>query len=318
MKKCASLFVIISFVISNVANAHDNVSVDSHHIATEGNSEHLAMIFQMEPVKPRAGEDVKFTFKPTPPDLEESHGALMHIIGVRKDLKEFFHTHADQQSDKQSLLAIHNFSQSGTYKVWAEAVREGEPHRFVYEIKVRPQYSWREKIVNFFNNLFKNGSGDYSDEFAMLSTNGNSSCPASFRQSIATMADGERLRGSCCSPMDRHRYDEQLAGLRNFKNQPNQNIAEIPDNPYDVDAQLAKKLMAYYDDLQLSPEEQKHYDYAMVNSHEKGPCCCKCWRWYVYGGLAKFLIKNHQFTGEQITTVWNLSDGCGGAGDHAH
>ncbi|MDX8512687.1 hypothetical protein [Mesorhizobium captivum] len=59
-------------------------------------------------------------------------------------------------------------------------------------------------------------------------------------------------------------------------------------------------------------DEQKAYDYAMANSEEKGPCCCPCWRWKVYGGLAKYLIHEHRFTGEQIVDVWDLSDGCGG------
>ena len=103
------------------------------------------------------------------------------------------------------------------------------------------------------------------------------------------------------------RYKEQVRGLREFAR-----IPEIPPDPYDIDAALAKKLMGYYD-LNLSAEEQSVYDYAMQNATEKGPCCCKCWRWYVYGGLAKFLIRTHRFTGSQVVQVWNLSDGCGGA-----
>ena len=98
---------------------------------------------------------------------------------------------------------------------------------------------------------------------------------------------------------------------------PAQDIDKIPDDPYDVDVQLAKELISYYD-LELTSEEQMAYDYAMENSMEKGPCCCKCWRWYVYSGLGKYLIKNHGFTGEQITEMWNLSDGCGGDEDHYH
>ncbi|KKU79549.1 MAG: hypothetical protein UY06_C0018G0005 [Candidatus Amesbacteria bacterium GW2011_GWA2_47_70] len=90
-------------------------------------------------------------------------------------------------------------------------------------------------------------------------------------------------------------------------------IASMP-----IEAKLAKKLMADYDSIQLSAEEQKAYDYAMQNSDEKGPCCCKCWRWNVYGGLGKILIKNYKFTGQQVTQVWNLSDGCGGDSEHHH
>ncbi len=147
-------------------------------------------------------------------------------------------------------------------------------------------------------------------KFEKLSQSGNSSCSGSFKDSIATMPDNGRLQGSCCSPMNWHRYSEQVEGLRKYKN-----IKEIPPDPYDIKAGLAKKLQAYYD-KSLSPEQQKEYDFAIANSNEKGPCCCKCWRWYVYGGLGKFLIVNYNFTGQQITEVWNLSDGCGGEEDH--
>lgn len=157
----------------------------------------------------------------------------------------------------------------------------------------------------------------YAAKFTMLSQNGNSSCSGAFRESIQTMPDENRLQGSCCSPMSLHRYTEQFDGLEEFKSISGQNIDKIPDDPYDIEAGLAKELLSYYD-LELTTDEQKAYDYAMLNSSEKGPCCCKCWRWYVYGGLGKYLIKNHSFTGEQVTEVWNLSDGCGGEDEHHH
>lgn len=154
-------------------------------------------------------------------------------------------------------------------------------------------------------------------KFDYLSKNGNSSCSAAFRDSIASMPDDERLKGSCCSPMSMHRYSEQIEGLKKFKSLAGQNIDKIPDDPYDIQAGLAKELMSYYD-LELTSEEQKAYNYAMQNSHEKGPCCCKCWRWYAYGGLGKYLIKNYGFSGEQVVEIWNLSDGCGGDEEHTH
>lgn len=147
-------------------------------------------------------------------------------------------------------------------------------------------------------------------KFDVLSQNGNSNCSASFANSIDTMPETGRIQGSCCSPMDAHRYEEQVTGLRKFKD-----IPEIPPDPYDIDAGLAKQLKAHYD-IELTPEEQEAYDYAMQNSHEKGPCCCKCWRWYVYGGLGKLLIQKHGFSGQLVTEVWDLSDGCGGSGEH--
>lgn len=149
-------------------------------------------------------------------------------------------------------------------------------------------------------------------QFDYLSKNGNSNCSASFAESIDAMDDPERLRGSCCSPMNMHRYTEQVEGLKKYSN-----IPEIPPDPYDIEAGLAKRLKSYYD-VELTSMQQQAYDYAMQNSHEKGPCCCMCWRWYVYGGLGKLLIQKYSFTGEQVTNVWNLSDGCGGAGEHNH
>ena len=148
------------------------------------------------------------------------------------------------------------------------------------------------------------------DIYDCLSTHGNSSCSGEFLDSIATMPPGARLQGSCCSPMERTRYIKQTEVLTKYRA-----IADIPPTPYDIDAGLARRLLTYYD-LALTPDEQQSYQYAMDNSAEKGPCCCRCWRWKVYGGLAKRLIREHGFKGKQVTEVWNLSDGCGGGEEH--
>lgn len=147
-------------------------------------------------------------------------------------------------------------------------------------------------------------------KFEDLSTNGNSACSADFMNSIKSMTDMDEIKGSCCSPMSMHRYQEQIEGLKKYAD-----IPEIPADPYDVNGTLAKELLAYYD-FALSPQEQAAYDYAMEYSDEHGPCCCKCWHWFVYGGLAKKLIHERGFTGEQIVEIWNFSDGCGGEGEH--
>ncbi len=150
-----------------------------------------------------------------------------------------------------------------------------------------------------------------TQRFEHLSTSGNSNCSRAFLESIASMPSVARLQGSCCSPMTLHRYSEQLKGLKKYAD-----YSEIPPDPYDVPAGLAQASIAAYE-MELTPEEQKAYDYAMENSEEGGPCCCQCWRWHNYGGLAKLLIRNRGFTGEQVTEVWNLSDGCGGD-EHEH
>lgn len=148
--------------------------------------------------------------------------------------------------------------------------------------------------------------------FEHLSQNGNSNCSRAFLDSIATMPVTARLKGSCCSPMDAHRYIEQIKALRKYAD-----IPAIPADPYDIPAGIAQKAMPYYD-IELSAAEQPAYDFAMENSDEKGPCCCQCWRWHIYGGLAKLLIREHGFSGERLTEVWNLSNGCGGGAEDNH
>jgi hypothetical protein len=147
---------------------------------------------------------------------------------------------------------------------------------------------------------------DLVKRFEVLSQHGNSSCARAFRDSIADLPTTARLQGSCCGEMSLHRYSEQIEGLK-----PYSGIPDIPPDPYDVAAPLAHKLMAANQEP-LNPEQQRHYDVALETSEEKGPCCCQCWRWEVFGGLGKLLIREHGFTGEQVAQIWNLSHGCGG------
>ncbi len=128
-------------------------------------------------------------------------------------------------------------------------------------------------------------------------------------QVIEGKSDDERLQGSCCSKMDLHRYTEQVEGLKKYAH-----LAQIPQDPYDIPVSLAKELLAYQKDIQLNGEQQKIYDDAKAMSHEGGPCCCKCWRYYAFEGQAKYLIVHHGFSAEQIADVWGLEDGCGGPG----
>jgi hypothetical protein len=150
---------------------------------------------------------------------------------------------------------------------------------------------------------------DLTARFQSLSQHGNVECSAQFEKSIATMPADAKLQGSCCAPMDEARYRQQLDGLKKYSD-----IAEVPPDPYDIPAPLAHKLMGDYG-MDLNKEEQAAYDYAMEHSDMQGPCCCKCWRWKVYGGLGKYLIRTRQYTGQQLTDLWNVGQGCGGAED---
>lgn len=166
--------------------------------------------------------------------------------------------------------------------------------------------------VSFGPAMAEGPDDSLQQRFEYLSANGNSNCSRQFFESIARMPATALLQGSCCSPMNEHRYVEQVTGLRAFKDV----AMMIPTDPYDIPAGLAQKLISF-NEIELDATEQAAYDFAMQNSNEKGPCCCQCWRWQVYGGLAKHLIREHDFTGEQVAEIWDLSDGCGGD-DHVH
>lgn len=143
-------------------------------------------------------------------------------------------------------------------------------------------------------------------------SNENSSFCGLQPMSVDSYADSERIQGACCGAMDLHRYQEQVEGLKEYSH-----ISQIPSDPYDISASLAKELFAYQKDIMLNAEQQKIYNKATELSHEGGPCCCKCWRWTAFEGQAKYLITEHNFNAQQIADVWDVEDGCGGSG-HSH
>jgi len=126
------------------------------------------------------------------------------------------------------------------------------------------------------------------------------------------MPDDARIQGSCCSPMDFHRYQDQVDGLKKYAD-----IPQIPSDPYDVSVKLAKQLFEYQKTIQLTPDQQAIYDQAMQISEEGGPCCCRCWRWFAFEGQAKYLIAEAKWSAQQVADLWNFEDGCGGSG-HEH
>jgi hypothetical protein len=149
------------------------------------------------------------------------------------------------------------------------------------------------------------------NRFEYLSANGSSNCSPRFLAAIRAMPEGARLQGSCCGPMSLHHYAEQVLELRSYAG-----IPEIPPDPYDIEAGLAKRLLIAHNEA-LTPAQQAVYDEAFGKSAEGGPCCCRCWRWHVLGGMAKVLIRKRGFTADTIGTLWDLENGCGGD-DHVH
>lgn len=130
---------------------------------------------------------------------------------------------------------------------------------------------------------------------------------------VLLMDDNDKnLGGQCCGVLkSTHLYEEQLESLETYRD-----IPEIPKDPYSVPVALAQKLLRYDQEITLTSEQQKVFDKASAMSNEGGPCCCKCWKWYVYSGLAKYLITNYQYTAEQVAEVWDISDNCGEHGGH--
>ena len=149
------------------------------------------------------------------------------------------------------------------------------------------------------------------ERFKFLSANGNSNCSAGFLESIASMPETARLQGSCCGPMSLHHYKEQVDGLREYANYP-----EVPPDPYDIEAGFAAIMLKEYK-AELGGEQLATYNAAMEKSDEGGPCCCKCWRWEVLGGMGKVLIRQRQAGSKTVAKIWDLTNGCGGD-SHVH
>lgn len=150
-----------------------------------------------------------------------------------------------------------------------------------------------------------------AEKFEDLSEKTTNSCGGG-EQAVYALPEDGHLQGSCCEAMDAHSYEEQITALEEVYGE----YDIIPSDPYDVPVAWARQMIEYGDATALTREQQAIYDKAMKISKEGGPCCCVCWHWHAYEGLAKHLIINERFSAEQIAEVWDFSDACGG--EHAH
>lgn len=91
--------------------------------------------------------------------LEIENTKLMHVIGIRSDMNEFFHIHP-QPSFTEGILSINYFfNQPGLYKVWSEIKKDGTVHSFGHpEISISGEGAREEKQVSFGRNII---IGDY-------------------------------------------------------------------------------------------------------------------------------------------------------------
>ena len=142
--------------------------------------------------------------------------------------------------------------------------------------------------------------------FAYLASQHTNYCSLD-RATVAGYPDDQRMQGACCDAMDMDKYQQQVAGLRKYAT-----ISEIPKDPYDIEAGLAKRLIEYDDTITLTGQDKDTYDAAMQMTDNKAPCCCQCWRWYMTEGLDKFLITQQHLSAQQIAEITDLVNGCGG------
>ena len=126
---------------------------------------------------------------------------------------------------------------------------------------------------------------------------------------INGLPDNSYIQGSCCSPMDfTPDYSSQIPGLTSYAS-----ISLIPPDPYNVLAHTAKADIANVN-LGLSASQQATLNTAAGNTNDNGWCCCQCWAYYAHEGLAKALIVQYGYDAQQVVTVINLEDCCGGPG----
>ena len=117
---------------------------------------------------------------------------------------------------------------------------------------------------------------------------------------------GKYLSGQCCGAlMNTTIYHEHLEKLKQYSA-----IPDIPLNPYKTPVDIAKKWIDYDNKIILSASEQIVYNKAMKISGE-GPCCCKCWHYYVNEGVAKKMIHEYGYNAQQVSDFWGVSDICG-------
>jgi hypothetical protein len=144
--------------------------------------------------------------------------------------------------------------------------------------------------------------------FTFLATQQSNNCGLK-PSGVAGRPPTMRLQGACCTAMDEAHYRAQVRGLRAYAALP-----EVPSDPYDISVPLAQRLLNLDQRIPLRGASQNTYTRAMAMSDEHGPCCCHCWRWEAFRGLAKYLIVERAWRPAGVARMIGLIDGCGGPG----
>ena len=136
---------------------HEGVNYQEESAVSVG----LVVNVTADPTSPEVGAPAKLQFfvneKPegTPViNLEVGQTKLMHVIGVRDDMNEFFHIHPQLTGVPGVLSVDHNFMKPGHYKLWSEIKRNGENHIFGHSaFTVSGVGATSEKEVSFGRNV---------------------------------------------------------------------------------------------------------------------------------------------------------------------
>lgn len=92
-------------------------------------------------------------------DLQVEHERLMHVIGVRSDMNEFFHIHPYPTSTPGVFTVQGKFSKPGLYKIWSEVKKDGIIHATGHrEISTEGIGPRSEKTISFERNVI---AGNY-------------------------------------------------------------------------------------------------------------------------------------------------------------
>ena len=128
---------------------HDDATSPMHMVTGAGGHSHTSQLHEetdvtdgavvnlrhgSEPIVVERPTNLEFVVNEKPSgkildDLEIDHEKLMHVIGVRSDLSNFFHVHPKKIAPGRFMLSG-VFYEPGTYKLWSDIMRNGERHSF--------------------------------------------------------------------------------------------------------------------------------------------------------------------------------------------
>lgn len=90
-------------------------------------------------------------------DLEIEHEKLMHVVGVRDDLSEFFHIHPELAATGR-LRVAHQFREGGRYKLYSNVTRGGSTHSFGHPpFEVLGSRATSTPVIEFIRNVIVDG-----------------------------------------------------------------------------------------------------------------------------------------------------------------